>query len=152
MPGVVGSYLVAVAVYDGSNNLITQALSTAFTFQTSPGQLKLVMTSSTSVTAGDYCNLNLNIQGTNIVPTNGRITIMLPKWNPGTQSLAMVKSMVAYSASDFSVANLGYMIDCTSSGQPSIKCILQPVTSSSVSQIATTQDILIISGFSSAIS
>lgn len=49
----------------------------------------------------------------------------MPKYNPGTQRLDKVQTMIRISSTtdQFNVAEMGYFIDCLSVSHPNLKCI-----------------------------
>lgn len=68
-----------------------------------------------------------------------------PKWNYGTQTLGLQRSMFTYTAADYDPVEQGYRVECNSPTHPNAKCTFFVETPTSASEIATTFDKLKIS-------
>lgn len=152
LPGYVGEFPITVQVLNGTNGVIGQSTA-LFAVSTTPGSLAMTIQSVGSTTAGDITGVQFSIVPADPIPQNGNVKISLPKWNPGTQDLQNVQSMIQYSAASdrFIVGQLGYQIDCSSSAHPSLVCTVSPANPLSVSAIPASIDVLTVSGLSTTL-
>lgn len=109
LPSYVGEFSITVQVLNGSNSVIGQSTA-LFAVTTAPGSLAMTIQSEGSTKAGDVTGVQFSIVPADPIPQNGSVKISFPKWNPGTQDLQNMQSMIQYSATTdrFVVGQLGY--------------------------------------------
>lgn len=68
--------------------------------------------------------LQIAITPSNTIPSDGRVQIKFPKWNSGTQVTSLASSMfkVNEQTDEVDRVELGFFIECSASGHPSLKC------------------------------
>jgi hypothetical protein len=131
LPQYTGTFQVDVKVKDSGGTVAGSAVAGTFVVSVTSGSLQLSLRSLDSVTVGEQVeNLEISVTPSNPIPIDGRIQLKFPKWNPGTQTVAKVESMFTTNAAkdQFNVAEMGFYIDCSSSGHPNLKCIVSLAT------------------------
>lgn len=88
---------------------------------------------------------------TNDVPQTGSVQFLTPKWNTGTQNLAVVTSMFKYNWQGTAPGTNGYAVECEADGHPDAECFFLPVSVVSADDIITTRDIFTVTNLATAL-
>ena len=131
-----------------------------FSFETKPGSLLCIIEGVDRAQANsnpDLISSNVVAQNTDItvlftvtheVPQGGSFILEMPKWNSGTQKRGLERSSIHYEQPNSRNAQ---SVPCESDEHPDIRCTFAKTPVSESSEIATTLDVLTVTGLQGAI-
>ncbi len=114
-----------ISSYDSSSRFLETSGTTNFSYRTKAGSLTCTLTNLGSDVVAEDTDISFSIQVSNDVAQNGFFEVNMAKWNSGTQTVGLETSMIQYAATDYDVQRQGYTIPCSSNEHPSITCIIQ---------------------------
>lgn len=93
-------------------------------------------------------DITVSFTVTHAVPVDGSFVLEMPKWNAGTQKRGLERSSIHYEQPNTINAK---QVPCESASHPNIQCTFTKTPVFESSEIASTRDILSITGLSSEI-